>query len=162
MYSLQHFPYHHSTGTSPFDIVSLFSWTGGFGIIVSPYSNQYVLIYYLQVLQDTRPATDHRPETYKVTWDTSPCQRCPPRTLKLEVLGFTATHTMPTMDHLLSFSAEPPITKTHQERLVDREQADASLIHRIRPSSILLNHVFKLGSTSDPRCLVVHPCSGNR
>ena len=40
----QHFRYHHSTGASSFDIVSLFSWTNGFGIIVSTYNNQYVLI----------------------------------------------------------------------------------------------------------------------
>ena len=103
----QHFPYHHSTGTSPFDIVSLFSLTNGFDIIVFTYNNQYVLMLpasppgytpshgssFFRQIDASRKHTKTHGIRVRVNFADRGHS-------KLEVLEFTATHAMPTMEFI--------------------------------------------------------------
>jgi hypothetical protein len=171
----QHFPYHHSRSTPPFDIVSLFSWTNGYGIILSMHNTQYVLMlpasppgyapihgtplgtFLASTITILSPG---RCETgmYKRTSGTSPCLLCPPRTLNNGSYG-TQCDPCDLDNGSLSICFRGATHRIARQRLIDRDQADAfpGSPDSTEFDDVLLNHVFKLGSTSDPRCLLVAP-----
>ena len=156
-------------------MVSLFSWTDGFGVIVSLFNYQLALLvpasppgytpiygpsFNISGMPSITALSPDRctPGTYNSAWDTSPCQLCPRRTLNN---GSSGVQCEPCdANNGSSFICFRGATRRiHRQRLLDREQADAfpDSPDSSQFDDVLLNHVFKLGSTSDPRCLIVAP-----
>ena len=96
--------------------------------------------------------------TFKSEWGSSPCQLCPPRTINN---GSSGAQCDPCDDDdgssIICFRGASH--EMNRQRLVDREQADAfpDSPDSSQFDDVLLNHVFKLGSASDHRCLLVAP-----
>ena len=98
------------------------------------------------------------PETFKSEWGSSPCELCPPKTINNGSSGIQCD-SCDDNDGSSTICFRGASRRIHQERLIDREQADAfpDSPDTSQFDDVLLNHVFKLESTSDPRCLVVAP-----
>ena len=171
----QHFPYRTLTSPSPFHLVSLFSWKNGFGVIVSGQNVQRALLLPASppgsvTAQNPLPDSVEPiiiiypdpcvPGTYKSDWGSGPCQLCPPRTLNNGSSGIHCDSC--DAEHESSSSVvcfRGGAQRIHRQRLMDREHADAfpDSPDATEFDDVLLNHVFKLGSTADRRCLVVAP-----
>ena len=170
----QHFPYQPFASRLPFHIVSLFSWTNGFGVVVSLLNAQYALLLpasppgnltterYASVPKTPiiiMPSVQCMPGTNKSGPGSGPCQLCPPRTLNNGSFGTRCEPCGAENGSLPSICFRGASNTLDRQRLIDHEQADSF------PDSpdwtefddVLLNHVFKLVSTSDSPCLIVAP-----
>ena len=171
----QHFPYHSSEDPSSFHLVSLFSWTRGFGVITSLYHVQHAILFpiappgYVSAEREQPaffesiiiiPSDRCLPGTFKSEWGSSPCQLCPPKTINNGSSGIQC-ETCDTNNESTSSSIcfRGGTRQIDRKRLIDRAQADAfpDSPDTSQFDDVLLNHVFKLGSTSNPRCLIVSP-----
>ena len=171
----QHYPYNRSANPTQFGIVSLFSWTDGFGIIVSQHNYPNALMLpasppghapihgpsletFLESSITVLSPDRCTPGTYNSAWDTSPCHLCPPRTLNNGSSGIHCT-SCDADDGASALCFRGATHRIDRQRLIDREQADPfpDSPDSTQFDDVLLNHVFQLGSTSDPRCLLVAP-----
>ena len=170
----QHFPYHPSTSSTPFHLVSLFSWTHGFGVIVSRQNTQHAFLLPASppgyVTTQTLPSASNgviiiispdrcMPGTYKSEWGSHPCQLCPARTLNNGSAGIECDACDAENESFSSICFRGARQKLSRERLVDHEQVDAfpDSSDWTEFDDVLLNHVFKVVSISDSRCRTVAP-----
>ena len=170
----QHFPYQPLTNPTPFDLLSLFSWTDSLGLVINHQNAQRVFLVppsppgYVSAnrmsdgiessitLMSTDPCI---PGTYKSEWGLTPCQLCPPGTLNNGTSGAQCDPCGSGNGSSSSICFRGASRTIPRHRLFDCDQADAF------PDSsewnefddVLLNHVFKLDSISNPHCLTVAP-----
>ena len=170
----QHFPYQLLSNPTPFDLLSLFSWTDGFGLVISYQNDHRALLIPTSApgyVSANRMSTDMEamitivssdpciPGTYKSEWSLTSCQLCPPRTLNNGSSGVQCDPCDPGNDSFSSICFRGASRTIPLQRLFDRDQADAfpDSSDWTEFDDVLLNHVFKVDSISNAHCLTVAP-----
>ena len=169
----QHFPYQHLVTSSPFHLLSLFSWTYGFGVVVRLENIQHAVLFPITpqgwvsagrewaALPESIiviPPDRCMPGTYKSEWGSGPCQLCPPNTINNGSSGIQC-EPCDANNGSSAICFRGGSRRIDQQRLAYRGQVDAfpDSPDTSQFDDVLLNHVFKLGSTSNPRCILVAP-----
>lgn len=170
----QHYPYEAFTSPLPFHLVSLFGWTNGFGVIFSRQNDPRALLLpasppgsvtaqdqFFDLYQPIIITSSDRclPGTYKSQWGSNPCELCPVRTVNNGSSGIDCDPCGGENESSSTICFRGAGRRLNRQRWLDREQAEAF------PDSpdwtefddVLLNHVFRIASMSDSRCLSVAP-----